>query len=65
MSHKEHFLSLQQLGKSDRFILFYLSQIVVRDEDVLWSLDQVRDHLDDSTDLILLQKASILKQLKM
>jgi len=56
MSHKEHFLSLQQLGKSDRFILFYLSQIVVRDEDVLWSLDQIRDHLDDSTDLILLQR---------
>jgi NAD+ diphosphatase len=56
MSHKEHFLSLQQLSESDSFILFYSAQILVRDEEVLWSLEQIRDHLDDSADLILLQR---------
>ncbi|PCI74781.1 MAG: NAD(+) diphosphatase [SAR86 cluster bacterium] len=56
MSHKEHFLSLQQLSESDSFILFYSSQILVRDEEILWSLDQIGDHLNDSADLILLQR---------
>ena len=56
MSHKEHFLSLQQLSESDSFILFYSSQILVCDEDILWSFDQIKDHLDDSADLILLQR---------
>jgi len=56
MSHKEHFLSLQQLSESDSFILFYSSRVLVRDEEVLWSLDQIRDHLDDSADLIVLQR---------
>lgn len=56
MSHKEHFLSLNQLSGSDRFILFYSSQILVRDEDILWSLDQISDHLHESADLILLQR---------
>ena len=56
MSHEEHFLSPQLLSESDSFILFYSSQILVRDEEVLWNLEQIRDHLDDSTDLILLQQ---------
>jgi NAD+ diphosphatase len=56
MSHKEHFLNLQQVSESDSFILFYSSQVLVRDKDILWSLDQIRDHLDDSADLILLQR---------
>lgn len=56
MPHKEHFLSLPQLSESDSFILFYASQIVVRDENILWSLDQIREHLNDSADLILLQR---------
>lgn len=56
MSHKEHFLSLPQLSESDSFILFYSSQILVRDEQVLWSLDQIRDHLSDSAELILLER---------
>ncbi len=56
MSHKEHFLKLQQLSESDSFILFYSSQIVVRDETILWSLDQISEHLSDSTDFILLQR---------
>lgn len=56
MSDKEHFLSLKQLSESDRFILFYSSQILVRDEDILWSLDQIREHVNDSVDLILLQR---------
>ena len=56
MSHTEHFLNRQQLSESDSFILFYLSQILVRDEGILWSLEQISDHLDDSADLILLQR---------
>lgn len=56
MSHKEHFLSLQQLSESDSFILFYSSQILVRDENILWSLEQISDHLHESADLILLQR---------
>jgi len=56
MSQKEHFLNLQQLSKSDNFILFYSSKVLVRDEDILWSFDQVREHLDDAADLILLQQ---------
>ncbi len=56
MSQKEHFLSLQQLSESDSFILFYSSQILVRDENILWSLDQIKDHLNESADLILLQR---------
>ena len=63
MSHKEHFLSLQQLTESDSFILFYSSQVMVRDEEILWSFDQIRDQINDSTDLILLQgdaKASVI-----
>jgi len=56
MSHKEHFLSLQQLSESDSFILFYSSQILVRDEDILWSFSQIKDHLNDSADLILLER---------
>jgi NAD+ diphosphatase len=56
MPHKEHFLSLQQLSESDSFILFYSSQILVRDEGILWSFDQIRDHLNDSADLILLER---------
>jgi len=56
MSHKEHFLSLQQLSESDSFILFYSSQILVRDEDILWSLEQIKEHLNDSADLILLER---------
>mgnify|MGYP006074311509 CR=1 FL=1 len=55
MSHKEHFLSLQQLTDSDSFILFYSSQILLRGEEILWGLDQIRDHLNNSVDLILLQ----------
>ena len=56
MSDKEHFLSLSQLSESDSFILFYSSQILVRDEEILWSLEQIRGHLNDSADLILLQR---------
>jgi len=56
MSDQEHFLSLQQLSESDSFILFYSSQILVRDENILWSLAQIRGCLDDSADLILLQR---------
>lgn len=56
MSQKEHFLSIEQLSESDSFILFYSSQILVRDEDILWSLEQISGHLSDSADLILLQR---------
>ncbi len=56
MSQQDHFLSLEQLSGSDRFILFYSSQILVRDEDVVWSHDQVIAHLDDSAELILLDR---------
>lgn len=58
MSDKEHFLSLKQLSESDRFILFYSSQILVRDEEILWSLNQIREHLNDSADLILLHQGA-------
>ena len=56
MSQQDHFLSLEQLSESDRFILFYSSQILVREEDILWNHDQVIAHLNDSAELILLQK---------
>lgn len=58
MSQQDHFLSLEQLRISDRFILFYSSQILVREDDILWSHSQVIEHLNDSADLILLQQDS-------
>ena len=56
MSQKEHFLNLQQLTESDSFILFYSSQILLRDEQILWNLNQIAAQLNDSVDLILLQE---------
>jgi NAD+ diphosphatase len=56
MSEPEHFLSIEQIGKADRFILFYSAQILVRNEDILWSHEQVADYLNETTGLILLQQ---------
>ncbi|GJM12406.1 MAG: NADH pyrophosphatase [Pseudohongiella sp.] len=58
MSDKAHFLSPQQLSATDSFILFFSSQILVRDENILWTLDQISAHLNESADLILLQQDS-------
>jgi len=54
MSRTDHFLSPQQLSDSDSFILFYSSQILVRKEEIFWSLEQISAHINDSTDFILL-----------
>lgn len=56
MSQQAHFLSLEQLNESDNFILFYSSQIVVRADQVLWTLEQIGEHLTDAADLIRLQQ---------
>ncbi|MBL6906146.1 MAG: NAD(+) diphosphatase [Pseudomonadales bacterium] len=56
MSQQAHFLSIEQLSASDSFILFYSSQILVRDQHILWNLDQLSKHLTDSADLILLER---------
>lgn len=56
MSQQDHFLSLEQLRTSDSFILFYASEILVREEHILWSHDQIIAHLNDSADLILLEQ---------
>ncbi len=58
MLQQDHFLSIEQLSESDRFILFYSSQILVREEDILWSHEQIISHLHDSADLILLERDS-------
>ena len=56
MSEQAHFLSIEQLCASDSFILFYSSRILVRDQHILWNLDQLSKYLNDSADLILLER---------
>jgi NAD+ diphosphatase len=56
MSQQGHFLSFQQLSESDQFILFYSSQLLVQNEDILWSFAQISAHLSDSAEMILLQR---------
>ena len=56
MSEQAHFLSIEQLCASDSFILFYSSRILVRDQHILWNLDQISKYLNDSADLILLER---------
>ena len=56
MSQQAHFLSIEQLSASDSFILFYSSRILVRDQHILWNLDQLSKYLNDSADLILLER---------
>ncbi|MEX0962991.1 MAG: NAD(+) diphosphatase [Pseudohongiellaceae bacterium] len=58
MSQQDHFLSIEQLNESNSFILFFASQILVQDENILWSYEQVVGHLTDSADLIALEQAS-------
>lgn len=58
MSQHEHFLSLDQLSESDSFILFYSSQLLMRDEEILWRYEQVIDHLNEDAEFIMLQRDS-------
>lgn len=56
MPARNHFLTIEQLRESDRFIVFYHSDVLVRDQQFLWEFSQLSPQLIDGADLIVLEE---------
>ncbi|PCJ28421.1 MAG: NAD(+) diphosphatase [SAR86 cluster bacterium] len=55
MSQRNHFLEIAQLRDSDRLVLLYEAQILVRNEKFIWSLSELDPNLLNGADIILLE----------
>lgn len=56
MSQRNHFLKIEQLRVSDTFILFYGTQLLVRNNSLLWNYSQLDSQLFENADLLLLDE---------
>lgn len=56
MSQRNPFLKIEQLSESDRFILFFEAQILVRNDEFLWRRQQLDDALLEAADLVFLEQ---------
>ena len=58
MTQRNHFLKIEQLRDSDTFVVFHQSKIVLRDEEIVWSSEQLTPHLLGNENLVLLEQGT-------